>query len=435
MGNAGLTGQAKRVRIYVNEGDLHGHQAVNVAVLAFLRKEGAAGATIMRAVEGFGASGVIHTVRFVDIAGHLPIVIEWIDRAEQVERLLPRIKEMVSRGLITVEDIAVELYCAHPVRKVSASLHAADVMSRDVAVVGPDAPVQEVVELMLGKTYRAVPVVADGRPTGIITNTDLLRRGGLAMRTQLLEALDTPDLHAEIERLAQGAKNAAGVMTPAPVTVPSTTPLTQVAQIMSCRHLKRLPVVDGHGGLVGMISRLDVLRSAAGTFEPKEGVSREIGLAADAPVSGIMRTDVPMVHPDARLPEIIQAVTATRLNRCLVVDHDRHVLGKITDGEVLERMTSSLRPSALRSLIHRLPFVHPKPEDLEAAQHAKARHAADLMVETVTVAQSAPIREAIAAMLDGRHKIVVVLDAEKRLVGVVDRADLLRGLVSLGTAG
>ena len=435
MENVGLTGRAKRVRIYVNEGDLHGHQAVNVALLAFLRKQGAAGATVMRAVEGFGASGVIHTVRFVDIADHLPIVIEWIDRPEQVERLLPRIKEMVSRGLVTVEDVAVELYCAHPVREVSGALHAADVMSRDVAVVPPEAPVQEVVRLMLGGRYRAVPVVDGGRPTGIITNTDLLRRGGLTMRTQLLEALDTPELHAELARLASGAKNAAGVMTPAPVTVPSTAPLTQVAEIMSYRRLKRLPVLDGNGGLAGMISRLDVLRTAAATFEPKEGVAREVGLAVDAPVGRIMRTDVPMVHPEARLPEIIQAVTATRLNRCLVVDQDRHVLGKITDAEVLDRMTPSLRPSALRALIHRLPFAHPKPEEVEAAQHAKARCAADLMVATVTVAESALIREAIAAMLDGRHKIVAVLDSEQRLVGVVDRADLLRGLVSASPAG
>jgi len=93
-------------------------------------------------------------------------------------------------------------------------------------------------------------------------------------------------------------------------------------------------------------------------------------------------------------------------------------------------VTPALRPSALRSLVHRLPFVHPKPEELQAEQHAKARTAADLMVETAVVAEDAPIREAIAAMLGGKHKIVAVVDAGKRLVGVLDRADLLHGLVS-----
>ncbi|MGD0838179.1 MAG: DUF190 domain-containing protein [Polyangia bacterium] len=431
MENAGLlAGRAKRVRIYVNEGDAHHHQSINAAVLALLRKEGAAGATVTRAIEGFGASGLIHTVHFVDIAQHLPILIEWIDRAEEVERLLPRIKEMVKRGLITVEDTEVVLCCAHPVRDVASSLRAADVMSRDVASVGQDVALRDVVQLMLGKSYRALPVVESSVPVGIITNSDLIRRGGLTMRTQLLEALDTPELHAELARLAQGAKTAGGVMTAPPVTVPATAPLTGVAEIMSFRRLKRLPVVDEHGALVGMISRLDVLRTAARTFAAKEGVAHKIGLAVDAPVTDIMRTDIPMVFADARIPEIVQAVTSTRLNRCLVVDLDRRVLGKITDAEILDRVTPSLRPSALRSLIHRLPFVHPKPEELAVEQHATARTATELMVETSVVAEQAPIREAIAAMLGGEHKIVAVVDAQQRLVGVLDRADLLHGLVS-----
>ncbi|MGB8296198.1 MAG: DUF190 domain-containing protein [Polyangia bacterium] len=430
MNTPGLTGKAKRVRIYVNEGDGHGYQPIHTALLAFLRKEGASGATALRAIEGFGASGELRTARLLDVAQRLPIVIEWIERAEVVERLLPGIKEMIKRGLITVDETDVALYCAYPVRDVSAALRASDVMSHDVVSVDPDASVREVVKLMLGKGYRAIPVVDAGMPVGIITNSDLLRRGGLAMRVELLRALDTPELHAELERVAQGAKNAADVMTPGLVTVPSYAPLTRVAEIMSYRRLKRLPVVDERGALVGMVSRLDVLRTAARTFERQEGVPREIGLAVDAPVARIMRIDVPTVFPDTRLPEVLQAVISTRLNRCLVVDHDRQVLGKITDAEVLDRVTPALRPSALRALVHRLPFVHPKPEELQAEQHAKARSAADLMVDTAVVADDAPVREAIVAMLGGKHKIVAVVDAHKRLVGVVDRADLLHGLVS-----
>jgi CBS domain-containing protein len=435
MENPGLTGKAKRVRIYISEGDIHGHQPLDAALVNFLRKEGAAGATVLRAIEGFGSSGKIHTLRWVDLAERLPIMIEWIERADQVERLLPRIKEMIKRGLITVEDTEVVLYCAYPVRDISPALHASDVMSREVVSVFPEATVQDVVKLILGKSYRAVPVVESGVPVGMITNSDLLKRGGLTMRVELLRALDTPELHAELERLAHGAKNAADVMTPGPVTVQSSAPLTQVAEIMSCRRLKRLPVVDEHGALVGMVSRLDILRTAARTFEQPESEPREIGLAADAQVARAMRTDVPTVFPNTHLPEILQAVTSTRLNRCLVVDHERHVLGKITDAEVLDRVTPALRPSALRALVHRLPFVHPKPEELKAEQHVKARTAADLMVETAVVTEDAPLREAIAAMLGGKHKIVAVVDAEKRLVGVLDRADLLHGLVSLNGTG
>ena len=73
MENLGPSGKAKRVCIYVNEGDLYGHQPVHVAIVAFLRKEGAAGATVFRAIEGFGGAGILHTARLVDVTWRLPI--------------------------------------------------------------------------------------------------------------------------------------------------------------------------------------------------------------------------------------------------------------------------------------------------------------------------------------------------------------------------
>lgn len=107
-----IVGPAKRVRIYVNEGDHIGHQPAHLAILELLRQEGAAGGTVLRAMEGFGGPGQIHTTRLVDIEPKLPIVVEWIDRADMVDQLMPRITEMVERGLITVDDTNVVLY--HP---------------------------------------------------------------------------------------------------------------------------------------------------------------------------------------------------------------------------------------------------------------------------------------------------------------------------------
>jgi CBS-domain-containing membrane protein len=219
-------------------------------------------------------------------------------------------------------------------------------------------------------------------------------------------------------------------MTAAPVTVAEATPLTRVAEIMAFRRLKRLPVVDERGALVGMVSRLDVLRTASRAFEKPESEPLELGLAVDAPIARAMRRDVPTVYLETPLPQVLQAVISTRLNRCVVVDHERHVLGKVTDAEVLDRVTPALRPSTLRSLIHRLPFVHPSPQDLEAEHHATAHTAKELMVPVAVVGEKTPLREAIAAMLPGRKKIVAVVDDEKRLVGVLDRADLLHGLIA-----
>lgn len=425
-----LVGRAKRVRIYVNEGDRIRSVPADQALVEFLRRENAQGATVLRGVEGFGATGEIHVSHLADIARKLPLVVEWIDAAERVERLLPRVKEMVPRGLITVDDTEVVLYEPHPVRELPAALTAADVMTREVTSVTRDTPVRKVVELMLARAYRAVPVVDAGVPVGIITNGDLVRRGGLGVRVDLLRSLDRPEVHAVLERLAGSDKVAGDVMTPDPVTARATAALPRLAEIMAHRRLKRLPVVDGHGALVGMVSRVDLLRIAAGGFQKGEEGPVAMGLAGDTPLAKVMRRDVPVVHPDTPLPEVFQTVVSTRLNRALVVDGERRVLGLVTDAELLDRLTPSLRPGALRSLMHRLPFSHATPAEQAAEKHARARWAADLMITGVPVAGEETLLSAgIATMLEGNHKVLAVVDERGGLSGIVDRADLLRGLV------
>jgi CBS-domain-containing membrane protein len=142
-----------------------------------------------------------------------------------------------------------------------------------------------------------------------------------------------------------------------------------------------------------------------------------------------MRRDVPLVHPETPLPEVFQAVVATRLNRALVVDADHRVVGLVTDAELLDRITPGLRAGALRSLMRRIPFVH-APADPEAARHARARTAADLMTTDVATArEDAPASAGIARILDGNHEVLAVVDVAGRLVGIVDRADLLHALL------
>jgi CBS domain-containing protein len=141
-----------------------------------------------------------------------------------------------------------------------------------------------------------------------------------------------------------------------------------------------------------------------------------------------MRRDVPTVHPETPLPEVFQAVVSTRLNRALVVDQDRRVVGVVTDAELLERVTPELRPGAIRSLMDRLPFSHARSD--AAAAHARGRTAAELMTGAfATAREDALLSEGIAAMLRGLHKVLAVTDPQGRLVGIVDRADLLHGLL------
>jgi len=423
----GLVGKAKRVRIYVKESDVIGRHLAPHAILDWLRKERAAGATVLRGTAGFGSSGEIDDDALPELAPHLPVIVEWVDTAERIERLLPRLQELVGRGMITVEEIEIALFRPHGVRDLPPTVTAAEVMSRDVRWVPPDAPLRKVVELVDGKLYRAVPVVEGGRPVGIITNQDLTGRGGLLARVELLAALPPGERASALKQVDKEGKTARDVMTPSPVTVSEGTPIPEVGALMAQRRLKRLPVVDASGKLTGMISRLDLLRTVAQGAAGGSDAPRPSGLRGDLPLQRVMRKDVPQVRPDAPLGEVLQAIVATPVQRALVVDPSGKVLGIVGDEELLDRVTPSLRPSALRSLMRRLPFSHAHASAAE--QHARATRAADLMTQVATAREDQSLRDAIAPMMKAPHKLVAVVDAEGRLVGAVDRVDILRGLV------
>jgi CBS domain-containing protein len=424
-------GRARRVRIYVNEGDHVGHVPTHIAVMQLLRKEGAQGATVFRGIEGFGAAGEVHLSHLVDVAGKLPLVVEWIDEAERMERLMPQLLALVKHGFITSDQTEIVLYEPHPVRVLASAVTAGDVMSRKVTSVGPGAPVKMVVELIVGRSYRALPVVDQGRVVGIITGSDLVERGGLGVRLELLPRLGQTELQRQLEALAGRSATAADIMTPAPVCIAPSMPLPDVALLMARRRLKRLPVVDGDGALVGMVSRYDLLRSAAGGFESPDAQPGAAVLSAEAPLSSVMRRDVPTVHPETPLPETMQAVVSTRLNLAVVVDDHRHVLGLVSDAALLERVTPALHRGVLRSLMQRLPFARHRPEEDEAAAHARAHTAGELMIQSVPSApEGTKLAAAIALMLRDHAKILAVTGPDSVLVGIVDRADLLRGLVA-----
>ena len=119
-----LEGRAKRVRIYVNEGDRVGDQSAATAVLGFLQTS-AAGAAVFRAVEGFGGHGEIDAARPADTGQAPPMVIEWIDSEERVDRLLPRVKELVARA----RTPSWWLTKSNSISKISAPIGIGDVLS------------------------------------------------------------------------------------------------------------------------------------------------------------------------------------------------------------------------------------------------------------------------------------------------------------------
>jgi PII-like signaling protein len=100
-------GPAKKVTIFINEDTQHHMTALHDSIMTFLMHKGVSGATATRAFSGFGSHQMLHTPKIEVLAQHLPIRIEFIETPEKVEEVLPTLYEMVSDGLVEVQDTTV----------------------------------------------------------------------------------------------------------------------------------------------------------------------------------------------------------------------------------------------------------------------------------------------------------------------------------------
>lgn len=97
----------QRLRIFLSEAQEWQGKPLYRALLELAWRQGIAGATILRGVEGFGPEHYLTTERFPDIAENLPMIIEIVDLPENIERLLPHLDAMVPRGIITLSPVSI----------------------------------------------------------------------------------------------------------------------------------------------------------------------------------------------------------------------------------------------------------------------------------------------------------------------------------------
>jgi uncharacterized protein len=105
-------GERTLMRIHIGESDKWHGKPLHDAIVELLRKEGFSGATVLRGVAGYGGSSVYHTDKILRLSQDLPIIVEVVEYAERIEKILPRLDEMVEGGLITLEKVRVILYRA-----------------------------------------------------------------------------------------------------------------------------------------------------------------------------------------------------------------------------------------------------------------------------------------------------------------------------------
>jgi hypothetical protein len=105
-----LPTQGHLLRIFVNEVDKHESLPTYEWILREARRQGLAGVTVLRGLQGFGAHSRVHTAKVLRLSADLPIIIEIVDTREKIEAFLPFIEEAVPEGLSTLEKVEIRFY-------------------------------------------------------------------------------------------------------------------------------------------------------------------------------------------------------------------------------------------------------------------------------------------------------------------------------------
>ncbi|PKM82318.1 MAG: hypothetical protein CVU89_04755 [Firmicutes bacterium HGW-Firmicutes-14] len=105
-----ITGKGKLLKIYVGETEKWKGKSLYHQLVIKLKEEGIAGVTVYRGIEGYGADKVLHSAKILDLSADLPMVVEAVDKEENIKKVLPVVREMVPRGLVMVVDVEIIKY-------------------------------------------------------------------------------------------------------------------------------------------------------------------------------------------------------------------------------------------------------------------------------------------------------------------------------------
>lgn len=438
-------GKAQALTIYMGESDQWRGTSAYIAIVQYLREHGCAGATVTRAIAGYGAGVRLHTSRRWQWTSNAPVIIHVIDQPSRLRRLMPHLQEMLSGGLMTLHEVDVLKYTHVRAHGIPTHLPIRSIMEPDVTTCNPATSIDAIINLLLSAPFRALPVVGkDNFFLGIISTGDLIKAGIFPMRRGLLrKALELDDQSVEaiekpLEQARQRPMMAQDVMNRQVQTVGPDNSVREVAQIMIDTGLRRLPVVSADGVLLGMITRADLLQvvvtsplmspDASTKTQPLGGITVNKELPPQQrPIGDYVSRDVATVSRQTPLPEVIEALVLSTFKRVVVTDYQQQVVGIISDVDVLAQIQVESRPSFLRWFAS---WAKGNPEGLPSTIVTKAHVAADLMNrDVVTVTEDTTVQQTIESMMTTHRKVLPVIDARHRLVGIVGRSDVLRILL------
>ena len=325
----------KKIEIFTSEEARWQGQPLYAAVVQFVHDlKIAARCLVTRGIEGAYESGEIATGRLEVLSYNMPVRITIIVPAVESELILAKAGEMVTDGIVAVQDLSV---ISHKTRGIliPRQTRVRDTMTPNPQKVGLETSLAEVARLLLSSTFTGLPVVdAEDRPAGVISQGDLIYKAGMPMRLGLLAESDRAKVSAVLEALAP--RQAREVMTRPAVTIAQDSLVTEAIDLMLSKKVTRLPVVDAAGRLVGILSRVDVFRTSMRETPDWQAFQKQsIAVENLRFVSGIMRRDTPTVSPGTPVDEVIRIIDRNDIQRVCVVDQEGHFLGLIADRDLL----------------------------------------------------------------------------------------------------
>jgi PII-like signaling protein len=105
-----LSGRATRLTIYIGEDDIWHHKPLYHEIVRRARDAGLAGASVLRGIEGYGASSLIHTSRLLSLSEDLPVVVVIVDDEPRLRDFLPQLDELIGEGMVTLDEVEVIRY-------------------------------------------------------------------------------------------------------------------------------------------------------------------------------------------------------------------------------------------------------------------------------------------------------------------------------------
>ncbi len=413
------------IEVFTNEEARYRNQPVADAVIQYIRElKIAARCIVTRGIAGCYESGEVSTGRLEILSFNLPIRIYIVLPAAATEQVLTGLDERVGNGIIALHDLKV---ISHKAANTffPRQLTVRDVMTPDPKRVTTESLVSDAARSLLSSIFTGLPVVDHkDRPLGVLTQGDLLGRGGLPLRLGLLAESGGEGVEATLNALAD--KRVGEIMTTPAITIAAERPLTEAVDLMLAKELKRLPVVDTGGRLVGMLSRLDIFNTVMREAPDWEAFrAQNIEVKNLRIVGDILRRDTQTVLADTTLDKVIPIIDGNDIQRVAVVDTEGKLLGIIADSDLLRYFKPD--EEGLRYLFSKMTQPFRKDAAQDIAQHLAQTKASEVMhTDMLTIREGELIEEAIRLMTERRLKRLPVVDDNGCFKGMISRDSLLR---------